>query len=233
MLTSLTSCVNLPVFNWRIRTNDNNWQALTSASMRILQDSHLLREQGSAIILERKMDTKVCTACKKEKDITEFAKHKRYKNGISWCRQCIREYGSERRKKYPLEIYAWTNMRTRCNNPNSAKYPRYGGRGIKVCPEWATFKQFYEDMGPKPTPRHQIDRADNDGDYCPENCRWVTPAENARNCSRTKLSREKVAAIRESYAAGGCSHRQLAKQYGVTHNNIGAITRKQIWRDVL
>lgn len=74
----------------------------------------------------------------------------------------------------------WKNMKSRCLNPNDKDYPRYGGRGIKVCDRWMTFKNFLEDMGVKPE-KHQIDRTDNNLEYSPENCRWVTGKQNSNN----------------------------------------------------
>ncbi len=75
----------------------------------------------------------------------------------------------------------WAGMRRRCNNKNEKSYPRYGGRGIKVCERWSSFKAFKEDMGERPTSKHQLDRIDNGGDYEPGNCRWVTAKENSNN----------------------------------------------------
>lgn len=85
------------------------------------------------------------------------------------------------RKDNKKEYYAWKGMRARCNNKNYHAYHRYGGRGIKVCDRWDDFENFYSDMGNAPSKKHQLDRIDNDGDYEPCNCRWVTPKENSRN----------------------------------------------------
>lgn len=79
----------------------------------------------------------------------------------------------------------WAKMRQRCENPNFKNYSYYGGRGITVCDRWQPenngFANFLEDMGEKPTPKHSIDRIDNDGNYEPSNCRWATMTEQSHN----------------------------------------------------
>jgi len=79
------------------------------------------------------------------------------------------------------EYNSWSNMRQRCTNPKTQKYKYYGGRGITVCARWASFAHFLTDMGRKPTPKHSIDRINNDGNYEPSNCRWATHDQQMEN----------------------------------------------------
>jgi hypothetical protein len=90
----------------------------------------------------------------------------------------------------PAEYRSWSGMLTRCRNPRSNDWMLYGGRGITVCEAWLAFEGFYADMGPKPSPRHSLDRIDGDGNYEPGNCRWATPKQQARNWKRRNVRYE-------------------------------------------
>ncbi len=80
-----------------------------------------------------------------------------------------------------LEWWSWVHMRQRCENPNARFYPRYGGRGIKVCERWQSFENFYADMGSRPSEAYSLERKNNDGHYEPTNCVWATLSEQNSN----------------------------------------------------
>lgn len=114
------------------------------------------------------------------------------RNGASRSCGCLaaKKVPPLRTKQAPVrsfpEYSVWQAMRTRCSNPNVNNYHNYGARGIKVCERWDSFANFLADMGPRPTPKHSIERRDSDGDYCPENCEWVTSKVQNNNTRKNR-----------------------------------------------
>lgn len=88
-------------------------------------------------------------------------------------------------RNHPLYVL-WNNIFQRCENPDDASYKDYGGRGIHCCKRWYRFENFLADMGDRPSPKHSLDRRDNDKGYEPGNVRWATDSEQALNRRRFK-----------------------------------------------
>jgi hypothetical protein len=121
------------------------------------------------------------------------------------------------------EYRSWRAMKTRCFWKAGQKWRRYGGRNIKIFAPWIhSFDRFLADMGKAPSPSHSLGRIDNDGNYTPQNCRWETASQQARNKGVVKLSRVEVGEIRELLTRGE-SVVALGKTYGVSHSLISMI----------
>lgn len=128
--------------------------------------------------------------CGNERNISANSLH----NGTSASCGCMRrELAAEKHTKHNhchSRLYTiYNNMKARCYRVTNHKYPRYGGRGIKLCDEWLNdFGKFFDwAMANGYQENLTIDRIDNDGDYEPSNCRWVTNVEQSNNRSSNHL----------------------------------------------
>lgn len=132
--------------------------------------------------------------------------------------------------RHPL-CSVWTGMMHRCYSPNHSSFRYYGGRGITVCERWHKLENFLADMGDRPAGT-SIDRIDVNGNYCPENCRWATSLEQARN--RRKNYRLEVGGVEmtlyEAAATLGLTHGTLWSrlQRGWTPSEAGS-PKRQKW----
>ena len=105
-------------------------------------------------------------------------------------------------------------MMRRCYSANHKNFKSYGGRGISVCDRWHDPHNFIADMQDGFLPQLEIDRIDNDGNYCPENCRWVSPQANQDNRGVTRKVTHQGETLSMSQWAGkaGIPAKLLAKR---------------------
>lgn len=125
----------------------------------------------------------ICTCGKQKKVIIRNLKSGATKScgclSVEKLKERSYKHGFAKRDKRPREYGIWKNMNARCRDKKN-KY--YGGRGIVVCSEWQnSFESFLNDMGPRPSESHSIDRIDNNGNYFPNNCKWSTKKEQSNN----------------------------------------------------
>ena len=128
-------------------------------------------------------------------------------------------------KKDLKEYRIWKAMKSRCYAP-CLKHLSYQQKGIIVCDEWKnSFDKFYEDMGPIPSNKHSLDRINNNGNYCKENCRWATAeqqANNKRNNIRIKIN-DKILSVKELSTLTNLSKRCLYKRIGLNKTNFNIV----------
>ena len=164
-----------------------------------------------------------CDLCKQEVRRRKGAGPKQKTCGCKW------HHGGYHTRLHTV----WIGMKARCSNPKEQNYDRYGGRGISFCKEWEYFIDFRKwAMSSGYSDDLYIDRIDNDGNYEPSNCRFITNAENCRNKSNNKLTHEDVREIKRIFNIGGCTKKSIAEKYNVSAVMISKIILNKTWKGV-
>ena len=125
------------------------------------------------------------------------------------------QHGHSQRGKLTPEYTTWVRMKARCTNPKIDGFKYYGARGISVCDRWnKSFPDFLADMGYKPSNEYSIERIDCNGNYCPENCKWILNTEQSKN--------RRMENIEKRITFNGETHSiwDWAKIVGITHHAL-------------
>lgn len=150
------------------------------------------------------------------------------------CNRCsITTHGEGRDNSRLYRI--WSDIKTRAGRASAPhkSQKHYRDRGILMCEEWESSYLAFRDWATTNgyADHLECDRRDNDGGYSPDNCRWVTHAENNRNKRTTKLTAMRVADIKARMVSGA-RRRDLISEFGVSKGTIASIRSGKNWADV-
>jgi len=189
---------------------------------------------------------KTCTKCNIEKPLLDF--YSGVQGVWSRCKHCVtaikkavrlkypenyrmqaKRHSITAREKFPIR-HLFHSMCARCKNPNNTIYKNYGGRGISICKEWTLDPKLFIAWAKRNGWKRglQIDRIDNDGNYEPSNCRFVTQGENVRNKRNTILNNFDVIEIRW-LASVGIDRRIISETFGISYSHVGNIISNTRW----
>lgn len=185
----------------------------------------------------RRMVKAICNICTHE----SILNYNKISNGKYGCIKCANTNASSAKRIYPQDVIRNLSSKRgamiyRCYSEKSKDYMNYGGRGIKVCDEWrgkGSSKKFIEwSMINGYMKGLEIDRIDNDGDYSPQNCRYVTRKDNQRNKRMTVLDEQKVRDIKYGKYKG-MSARQIFEAIGsCSESSVRSVLKNETWIDI-
>jgi hypothetical protein len=133
--------------------------------------------------------------------------------------------------KFP-EYSVWRHMISRCYNPKDISYKYYGGRGIQVCGRWKhCFQNFIEDMGRRPVDhlsKFTLERINNDGNYEPENCKWLLQEEQWLNRRKADSYKSTIQYDQITCQGIGCTNKIIpTRKNQLFHSDV---CRKRFWK---
>ena len=187
-----------------------------------------------------------CPVCKVERSTNKanYVFHTK-KGGTGKCKSCYlnERNNSEQNKRNfvngkPVKqhpyYHVWRNMIRRCCDPKTRNYKNYGGRGISICDDWKSSKLFLQwvDSNGEIPAGYELDRRNNNGNYEPNNCRFVPPAVNSQNRRSTKLTPDQVVEIRHLNIKDELLMDEAVEKYGVTHKTLLAVIQKRTWKNI-
>jgi hypothetical protein len=168
-------------------------------------------------------------------------------SGNSSCRYCLKLIPPNKKRvssKHPI-YSTWTDMKTRCNNPNSKSYKTYGEKGIKLCEKWEQdFLEFYDWAVSNGWENGlTIDRIDVNKGYSPDNCQWITKSENSKkrhiehdskgeNANSSKLTNKEVEIIKLILFYKLLKHKEIGELFNVSHQIIKNISSGRYWSHI-